>query len=253
MKDQSSEAIKRDAGLVLVVEDEDDIAEILTYNLQKEGFKVIRATTGEEGLRLARESNPSVVVLDLMLPNISGLDICKLLKGEDKTASIPILILSAKGDEVDIVRGLEIGADDYLPKPFSPKVLIARLRSLLRRFNSKSDEHSDKLSVGPIVIDSRRHEVFLSGEQIELTSTEFKILKLLMSKCGWVLTRYQIVDEVHGEDYPVTERSVDVQIAGLRKKLQTFGSLIETVRGVGYRFRDDREEVSNEEVPLAFS
>jgi two-component system alkaline phosphatase synthesis response regulator PhoP len=223
---------------ILIVEDEDDIAEVVSYNLTKEGFRVYRAATGEEGLRLSRSLSPALLILDLMLPGIDGLDICKLIKGDQKTDDIPVLILSAKGEEEDIVRGLELGADDYLVKPFSPKVLIARVKSILRRVNAVEISSDASLVVEPFVLDPRRHELILAGSFVELTSTEFKILHLLMRKAGWVFTRFQIVDEVHGEDYPVTDRSVDVQIAGLRKKLGRFGSWVETVRGVGYRFRD---------------
>lgn len=223
---------------VLIVEDEPDIAEVVCYNLKKDGFQVHCAATGEEGLKLARSIRPAVVVLDLMLPGIDGLDICKLLKGDKETHSIPVLILSARGEEEHVVKGLEVGADDYLAKPFSPRILCARVKSLLRRVSLPEPQEDDKLVLGALCIDSKRHEVLVQGECVDLTSTEFKILHMLMQKAGWVFSRFQIVDEVHGEDYPVTERSVDVQIAGLRKKLGDHGTYIETVRGVGYRFRD---------------
>lgn len=225
-------------ALILVVEDEADIAEVVAYNLSKEGLKVQCAATGEEGLRMARALKPALVVLDLMLPGIDGLDICKLLKSEDSTSGIPVLILSARGEEEDIVKGLELGADDYLAKPFSPKVLVARVKSVLRRAHVPAPADEDTVSIDDFNLDPRRHELTLDGIAVDLTSTEFKLLHLLMRKAGWVFTRYQIVDEVHGEDYPVTDRSVDVQIAGLRKKLGRHGTYVETVRGVGYRFRD---------------
>jgi two-component system, OmpR family, alkaline phosphatase synthesis response regulator PhoP len=225
--------------VILVVEDEEDILEVVEYNLKKEGFVVHSASTGEEGLRQARQLKPHVLILDLMLPGIDGFDICKLLKSDNDTHDIIILILSAKGEEEDVVKGLEIGADDYLTKPFSPRVLSARVRTLLRRAQTSYPvEEGGQIVVDKFSLDPGRHEVFIDGSHVDLTSTEFKILHLLMKKAGWVFTRYQIVDNVHGEDYPVTDRSVDVQIAGLRKKLGEWGTFIETVRGVGYRFRD---------------
>jgi two-component system, OmpR family, alkaline phosphatase synthesis response regulator PhoP len=224
---------------ILLVEDEEDIIELVEYNLKKEGYVVHSAATGEEGLRKARSLRPHLLILDLMLPGIDGFDICKLLKTDDVTRDIIVLILSAKGEEEDIVKGLEIGADDYLTKPFSPRVLCARVKTLLRRARSLEALEGGQIVIDKISLDPGRHEVHISGNQVDLTSTEFKILHLLMKKAGWVFTRYQIVDEVHGEDYPVTDRSVDVQIAGLRKKLGKWGNFIETVRGVGYRFRDE--------------
>lgn len=223
---------------ILVVDDEPDIVEVVRYNLVKEGFTVTTASTGEECLRLSRASQPDVLILDLMLPGVDGFDVCRLLKSDEGTKDIFILILSAKGEESDVVKGLEIGADDYLVKPFSPKVLAARVKSLLRRSTVPLPDESETLVIDQLSLNPRRHELLIEGKAVELTSTEFKILHLLMKKAGWVFTRYQIVDEVHGEDYPVTDRSIDVQIVGLRKKLGTYGKYIETVRGVGYRFKD---------------
>lgn len=223
---------------ILVVDDEPDIIEVVRYNLVKEGFSVTTASTGEECLRLSRANLPDVLILDLMLPGVDGFDVCRLLKSDESTKNIFILILSAKGEEADVVKGLEIGADDYLVKPFSPKVLAARVKSLLRRSTVPLPDESEILAIDQLSLNPRRHELLIEGKPVELTSTEFKILHLLMKKAGWVFTRYQIVDEVHGEDYPVTDRSIDVQIVGLRKKLGTYGKYIETVRGVGYRFKD---------------
>lgn len=223
---------------ILVVDDEADILEVVRYNLVKDGYTVHTASSGDEGLRLARSIKPDLLVLDIMLPNIDGLDICRLVKSDEKLNGVLILMLTAKGEEEDIVRGLELGADDYLVKPFSPKVLCARVKNLIRRSSAPSRGDSELIEVGSLTIDPRRHEVFVAGQQIELTSTEFKILHLLAKKAGWVYTRFQIVDQVHGEDYPVTDRSVDVQIVGLRRKLGELGAAIETVRGVGYRFKD---------------
>jgi two-component system, OmpR family, alkaline phosphatase synthesis response regulator PhoP len=231
---------------VLVVDDELDIVDVVKYNLSKEGYLVYGASSGDEGLRLARSLHPSVLILDLMLPVIEGLDICRLLKNDEVFKDIFILILTAKGEEEDIVRGLELGADDYLVKPFSPKVLSARVKNLLRRKHMPLTDESEKLEISGLTIDPRRHEVLIDGTIVELTSTEFKILQLLVRKAGWVFTRYQIVDQVHGEDYPVTDRSVDVQIVGLRRKLGRFGSRIETVRGVGYRFKEEERSKEDE-------
>ena len=224
--------------LILVVEDEADIQELLEYNLMKAGYRVDCADTGEEGLVAAREHGPDLVVLDLMLPGLSGLEVCRRLKSEPETAELPIIILTAKGEEEDIVAGFEAGADDYVTKPFSPRVLHARVSAMLRRQQSSSREADGVLRVFDIVIHPGRHEVTVGEEPVKLTSTEFRILHFLASRPGWVFTRNQIVRAVHGEDYPVTGRSVDVQVAALRKKLGTGGNVIETVRGVGYKLGD---------------
>lgn len=222
---------------ILVVDDEEDILELVQYNLAKEGYQVTGATTGEQGLEAARAKHPDLVLLDLMLPGMDGLDVCKVLKNDGATQDIPVIILSAKGEEADIVTGLEIGADDYIVKPFSPRVVSARIKSVLRRKNAGAIEESENIKIEDLAIHPGKHEVLLKGKPLELTFTEFKILHFLARQRGWVFTRYQIVDAVHGEDYPVTDRSVDVQIVGLRKKLGKYGKLIETVRGVGYRFK----------------
>lgn len=222
---------------ILVVDDEEDILELVQYNLAKEGYQVTGATTGEQGLEAARAKHPDLVLLDLMLPGMDGLDVCKVLKNDGATQDIPVIILSAKGEEADIVTGLEIGADDYIVKPFSPRVVSARIKSVLRRKNTGAIEESENIKIEDLAIHPGKHEVLLKGKPLELTFTEFKILHFLARQRGWVFTRYQIVDAVHGEDYPVTDRSVDVQIVGLRKKLGKYGKLIETVRGVGYRFK----------------
>jgi len=225
-------------GKILVVEDEDDIQELVRYNLGKEGYAVEAATTGEEGLKKAREARPALVILDLMLPGIDGLEVCRALKTDPKTGHIAIVMLTAKGEESDIVTGLELGADDYITKPFSPKVLIARIRAVLRRKSKQAVDESSTLEFDELVIHPGRHEVLVHGDAVQLTSTEFRVLHFLARRPGWVFTRSKIVDAVHGEDYPVTERSVDVQIVGLRKKLGEAGKYIETVRGVGYRFKE---------------
>ncbi|MFP4474481.1 MAG: response regulator [Desulfatibacillaceae bacterium] len=223
---------------ILVVDDEEDILELVRYNLVKEGYQVSLAASGEQALKLARAGVPDLMVLDLMLPGVSGLDVCRLLKQDPKTGGMPIIMLTAKGEESDIVTGLEIGADDYITKPFSPRVLIARTRAILRRRSQVAPENNEVVRVHELVIHPGRHEVTLGGERLDLTSTEFRLLHFLSRRPGWVFTRSQIVDAVHGEDYPVTERAVDVQVAGLRKKLGDRGDYVETVRGVGYRFKE---------------
>jgi len=223
---------------ILIVEDEEDILELVQYNLKRDGYTVLTAMSGEEALRIVLNKRPDLIVLDLMLPEIDGLEVCKRLKGNPDLERIPVIMLTAKGEESDIVAGLEIGADDYIAKPFSPRVLLARVRAVIRRRQQDVPSDGDTLSVGNLVIHPGRHEVLVEGEPVPLTHTEFKVLHYLARRPGWVFTRYQIVDAVHGEDYAVTERSVDVQIVGLRKKLGSAGEFIETVRGVGYRFKE---------------
>jgi two-component system phosphate regulon response regulator PhoB len=223
---------------VLIVDDEEDILELIRYNLSKEGFDVHCVTSGEEGLSYARKTHPDVIILDLMLPGVDGLDVCKQLKAERQTQDIPIIIVTAKGEEADVVLGLELGADDYISKPFSPRVVSARVKSVLRRRLKPSDTTVQKiLKVDDLLIDAGRHEVKLKGRRLDLTLSEFKILQFLVSQRGWVFTRQQIVEAVHGKNYPVTDRSIDVQIVSLRRKLDKMGDLVETVRGVGYRFQ----------------
>lgn len=223
---------------ILIVEDEDDIRELIRYNLQKEGYGIQEAGTGEEALTKIHGQMPSLVLLDLMLPELDGLEVCKRIKQDAVARHIPIVMLTAKGEEADVVAGLEVGADDYVTKPFSPRVLLARIRAVLRRGARENLPETENIRVHDLVIHLGRHEVLLRGEPIKLTHTEFQVLAYLARRPGWVFTRYQIVDAVHGDDYPVTDRSVDVQIVGLRKKLGDAGSYIETVRGVGYRFRE---------------
>jgi two-component system phosphate regulon response regulator PhoB len=223
---------------VLVVEDEPDIAELMRYNLEREGYQVTIAATGEAGLDAARRKRPDIILLDLMLPGVDGLDVCRRLKSETHTAQIPVVMVTARGEEADVVTGLELGADDYVTKPFSPRVLSARTRAVLRRPRSQPDDVSAPIRIHGIEILPGRHEVLVDGQPVVLTATEFKILHLLARRPGWVFTRYQIVDGIRGPNYPVTERAIDVQVVALRRKLGEHGSLIETVRGVGYRFKD---------------
>jgi len=225
---------------ILVIEDEEDILALIHYNLIKEGFSVECATSGEEGYKKARDFCPGLILLDLMLPGMDGLEVCKRLRQAPETKDCPIIMLTAKGEEHDVVRGLELGADDYVPKPFSSQVLLARIRAVLRR-RSKADQKQTQeqpIEIHALYIHPGRNKVVADGVEVELTFTEFKILTLLASRPGWVFNRSQIVDAVHGEGYAVTDRAVDVQIVGLRKKLGICGDYIETVRGVGYRFRE---------------
>jgi two-component system phosphate regulon response regulator PhoB len=225
---------------ILVVEDEEDILALVHYNLAKEGYRVTCATSGEEGLKTARTNPPDLILLDLMLPGINGLEVCRALKKEEHTRDVPVVMVTAKGEESDVVIGLELGADDYVTKPFSPRILISRVRAVLRRRDkgSAGEEDSAVLHVGELTIHPGRNEVLVQGMPVELTFTEFRVLHFLAGRPGWVFTRYQIVNAVRGDDYSVTDRAVDVQIVGLRKKLGTCGKYIETVRGVGYRFKD---------------
>lgn len=223
--------------LIVVIEDEEDIRELIRYNLEKDGFRVVSAHSGEEGLRLVRSTIPDLAVIDLMLPGIDGLQVCRELKADPGLRAIPLVIVTARGDEPDVVSGLEIGADDYISKPFSPKVLLARVKTVLRRRKTGEADPQSIVRHERLLVNPLRREVAIDNERIELTNTEFKLLHFLMRRPGIVFTRDQIVEGVHGDDYPVTDRSVDVQVVGLRKKLLEYGACIETVRGVGYRFR----------------
>jgi two-component system phosphate regulon response regulator PhoB len=228
------------AGQILVVEDEETIQELISYHLSRERFRVMTVSTGEDALRKLRTDTWSLVVLDLMLPGIDGLEVCRNIRRNPTTAGVPVIMVTAKGEESDIVTGLEIGADDYIVKPFSPRVLIARVKTVLRRRKRGGHESSDSpIEMHGICIHPGRHEALVHGKNVNLTNMEFRVLQFLASQPGWVFTRYQIVEGVRGENYPVTDRSVDVLITGLRKKLGNAGDIIETVRGVGYRFREE--------------
>jgi len=223
---------------VLVVDDEEDILELLRFNLSREGYHVSLAVSGEQAVEITGKAIPDLIVLDLMLPGIDGLEVTRILKGSPETRGIPIVMLTAKGEEADVVTGLELGADDYVVKPFSPRILLARVRAVLRRKLEEAPDPSDAVKIHNLVIHLGRREVLVDGRAVNLTFTEFGILHYLVQRPGWVFTRTQIVDAVRGTDYFVTDRSVDVQIAGLRKKLGPSGRFIETVRGVGYRFKE---------------
>jgi len=224
---------------ILVVDDERDILELVRYNLAKEGYRVHCVASGEAGFRKAVEENPDAILLDLMLPDLDGLDVCRQLKNNQVTRHIPVIMLTAKGEEADIVTGLELGAEDYIVKPFSPRVLVARLRVVFRRKKSRDLDEDLVVHLHDLVIDPNRHEVLLHGKPMGLTTTEFRILHFLARRPGRVFSRDHIISGVKGDNYAVTERSVDVQIVNLRKKLGESGQAIETVRGVGYRFKEE--------------
>ncbi len=228
---------------ILVVEDDPDIKELISFNLSNQGHQVFEANNGELGIEKARKKLPDLILLDLMLPGIHGLDVCRIIKADQETKDIPIIMVTAMGQEEDIVKGLETGADDYITKPFSIKVLLARVSAVLRRSFEEYDQDSDKsLLINGISIKPRLREVRVEDKVIDnLTFSEFQILYLLAGHPGWVFTRYQIIDKIRGDNYPVTDRSVDFQIVGLRKKLGGAGKLIRTVRGVGYRFTPDEK------------
>lgn len=223
---------------ILVVDDEEDILELLRYNLVREGYDVISAVSGETGREIAKLEQPDLMLLDLMLPGINGLEVTKVLKNDPSTQHIPIIMLTAKGEDADIVTGLELGADDYITKPFSPRILLARIRAVIRRKVNETQNDSSITRIHNLMIHTQKRKVWAQGERVDLTYTEFQVLVFLAERPGWVFTRSQIVDAVRGIDYPVTDRSVDVQIVGLRKKLGACGKYIETVRGVGYRFKE---------------
>lgn len=223
---------------ILVVDDEEDILELLRYNLAREGHRVELAVTGEQALKKLALEGADLIILDLMLPGIDGLEVTRRLKSNARTAHIPIIMLTAKGEEADVVAGLELGADDYITKPFSPRIVIARVKAVIRRKLKALADEDPIVRIHELVIHPGRREVLCKGEPVQLTYTEFQVLYYLAKRPGWVATRTQIVDAVRGDDYPVTDRSVDVQIVGLRKKLGEIGQYVETVRGVGYRFRE---------------
>jgi len=229
---------------ILVVDDEREILELVEYNLAKEGYSVVCVETGEDALAAARRKLPDLVLLDLMLPGVDGLEVCRSLKSDPTTTQIPIVMISAKGGEADIVSGLELGADDYVTKPFSPRVLMARVKAVLRRDQAEEGNGKTSIKIRDLVIHPGRHQVLVEDRPVDLTASEFRILLFLARRPGWVFTRQQIVDAAQGDDSYVqerfvTDRSVDVHIVSLRRKLGACGAYIETVRGVGYRLNDE--------------
>jgi len=229
---------------ILIVDDEENILKLIKYNLENIGYKVLAVSSGEEALSAAFEATPDLIVLDLMLPGVDGMEVCRILSNDRRTENIPILMVTARSDDNDIIAGLEAGADDYVTKPFSPKILAARIGSVLRRKskNISSRRSESDITIHRIKINTDKHEVSSDGKHINLSATEFSILELLCRNPGWVLSRNQIISSVKGSDYPVTERSVDVQILGIRRKLGTQGRYLETVRGIGYRMAEDTDE-----------
>lgn len=224
---------------ILVVDDEEDILELVSYNLSKAGYRVSKAATGEDAIKAARAKTPDLILLDLMLPGVDGFEVCNTLKRDPRTVNIPVIMLTARSEEPDVVAGLELGADDYITKPFSPRVMLARIRAVLRRRIKAPAEETVVIKLKDLVIHPGKHEVMVRGRRVELTSTEFRILHLLARRPGWVFSRQQIIDAARGEDYPVTDRSVDVHVVGLRKKLGPVGDRIATIRGVGYSYREN--------------
>jgi two-component system phosphate regulon response regulator PhoB len=224
---------------IVVIEDEPDIREVLQYNLEREGYKVFACRDGEQGLSLIRTEAPDLLILDLMLPGIDGVEVCRRVKADPVTRAIPVVMVTAKGEESDIVLGLGIGADDYLTKPFSPKELVARVKVVLRRGPLRDEAGAGERVVrGPLSIDIGRHEVRLDGDSLTLTPTEIRLLHFLASHAGRVFPRAHLLSRVIGEGSVVTDRNIDVHVRALRQKLGESAGLIETVRGVGYRFAD---------------
>lgn len=231
----------REKSKILIIEDEDEIRELVGYHLRKENYEVLSAADGEGGLEIARTHTPDLILLDLMLPGIDGLQVCQRLKIDDRLRNVPVLILTAKSEESDQVIGLGLGADDYVTKPFSPRVLMARVKAALRRQVTNLPPEGDtpaSLRRGPFAIHPGRHEVRIDDREVRLTPIEFRILYCLARRPGWVFTRSKIIENALGEDVLITERTVDVHVVSLRRKLGETADYIETVRGVGYRFRD---------------
>lgn len=225
---------------VVLIEDEPDIAEVIEYNLSREGYKVFLAYSGLKGLEIVKRERPEVVLLDLMLPELDGIEVCRRIRENPMTRSLPIIMVTAKGEESDVVLGLELGADDYIIKPFSPRELIARIKAVLRRRSGDKQWSSrERIERKGFVIDVERHEVCIEGDVVYFTATEFRILYLLAAHPGRVFIREQILSQAFDDGTFVVDRNVDVHIRGLRKKMGTFRDLIETIRGVGYRFRDE--------------
>ena len=227
-------------GKIVVIEDEADIREVVVYNLERDGYRVWAAADGAEGLRKVAKENPDLVLLDLMLPEIDGIDVCRKLKSDPLTQAIPVIIVTAKGEESDVVLGLGVGADDYVTKPFSPKELVARVRAVLRRGPLREEVAGDeRVARGPFVIDRSRHEVRCDGKPVPCTPTELRLLHFPARHPGRVFTRDHRLSRVIGEHAVVSDRNIDVHVRSVREKLGRHREWLETVRGVGYRFRDD--------------
>ena len=230
--------------VILIIEDDSEIQELLSFSMSKEGWKLLQAKTGEEGLEFLKKGPVNCILLDIMLPGMDGLSALKKIKSIEECRNVPVIMTTARGEEADIITGLELGADDYVVKPYSPKVLIARIRAGLRRQEESgaggTGENGEKISVwqqGALRLDAAKHEAFYNDTRLELSATEFALLRHFLSHPDIVFSRNQIIAAINGPDYPVTDRSVDVQILGLRKKLGEAGGMIETIRGVGYRLK----------------
>jgi two-component system alkaline phosphatase synthesis response regulator PhoP len=225
-------------GRILIIDDEEDLIELVRYNLEQEGFQVEGVTDGESGLHLAVQKMPDLILVDLMLPGMDGLEVCRTLRADNRTASVPIIMLTAKSTESDRIVGLELGADDYVVKPFSPRELAARVKAVLRRTQTPQSE-SKVIRRGDLSIDLTRREVNIKGTPIDLTATEFRLLQFFAHNPGRVFSRSELIDGVLGRDVSVIDRTIDVHITGLRKKIGDYSVWIETVRGFGYRFREE--------------
>jgi len=238
-----AEPERKSKQTVLVVDDEKDLVDLIAYNLQRNGYHVLTATSGDSALEIASREIPKLILLDLMLPGMSGTEVARRLKADARTATIPIIMLTAKSEETDVVVGLTLGADDYVTKPFSMKILLARLNTVLRRSESAPPtSEAGMLKAGPLSIDVSKHEVSINGESIKLTLTEFKLLISLVAARGRVLTRDQLMDKAMGTDVFVTDRAIDVHITAIRKKLGNASWLVRTVRGVGYSLQESADE-----------
>ena len=239
-------ASRRTKRRVLVVDDEKDLVDLISYNLTRGGFEVLTAYDGKDALELAQREIPDLIVLDLMLPGLDGTEVARRLKADSRTAAVPIVMLTAKGEETDVVVGLTIGADDYVTKPFSMKILLARINTVLRRgepAEAGASGDAGVLRAGPLVIDMSKHEVTVDGEPVRLTLTEFRLLSALVGARGRVLTRDQLMDKAMGTDVFVTDRAIDVHVTAIRKKLGSANWLVHTVRGVGYRLQESPTDV----------
>jgi two-component system phosphate regulon response regulator PhoB len=233
---------------ILVVEDDPDILELVGFNLGREGWQVLKAESGEAGIQILKNAHVDLILLDIMLPNLDGIEVLKRLKADPRTAAVPVILATAKGEDHDVVVGLELGADDYVVKPYSPRVLVARIKKRLGGHADAGTRLPDGpagsrgsgqiLECSPFRLDIGRHEAKAGGQALDLSATEFALMELFLAHPGIVFSRSQIIEAVRGSDYPVTDRAVDVQILGLRKKLGDHGDLVETIRGVGYRLKD---------------
>jgi len=226
------------AERILVIDDEPDLLELVRINLLQAGYRVETADSGRRGLELLRRSKPDLVILDLMLPDLSGTELCRQVRSDSELARTPIIMLTAKADEVDRVVGFEVGADDYVVKPFSPRELTLRVAAVLRRKPARAPHGAVKLEHGPLLLDAERHRCFVDGSEVKLTAKEFDLLERLMTRPGRVMTRDFLLEHVWGTDISVTARTIDTHLKRLREKLGPAGELIETVRGVGYRFAE---------------